>query len=243
MEKLLRFGNRWIRPSIRKLNEMREVIYDKDWLLNSRDIELYYMYRDLALNEKERGIIHRNNLRYDITVIPPLKLGCEYIKTMGHYHPLVPKTNISYPEIYEVLEGKAHYLLQKEKKGKILNVILIEAKKGDKIIIPPDYGHITINPSNKRLKMANFVSNKFSSIYEPIREMGGGAYFELIGKRFVRNENYKEIPKLERIKPINPVEMELKKADTIYKGFIKNPKILEFLNMPQNYSTALLSKL
>lgn len=234
MKNLIRFGKRWIKPDIRRLSEMKDVIYDKNWLLNSKDIDLYYMYRDLAINEKDKGIIHRNNLRYDITIIPPLKLGCEYVKTAGHYHPIVPKTNLSYPEIYEILEGKAHYLLQKEKNGKIRDVILIEAKKNDKIIIPPNYGHITINPSNKRLKMANFVSSKFSSIYEPVREMGGCAYFELTGKKFVKNENYGEIPELRKIRPINSSEIGLK--ENLYTSFLKNPKILEFLNIPQNYS-------
>lgn len=234
MKNLLRFGKRWIKPNIRRLSEMKDVIYDKNWLLNSKDIDLYYMYRDLAINEKDKGIIHRNNLRYDITIIPPLKLGCEYVKTAGHYHPIVPKTNLSYPEIYEVLEGKAHYLLQKEKNGKILDAILIKAKKNDKILIPPNYGHITINPSNKRLKMANFVSSEFSSIYKPIREMGGGAYFELINKRFVKNENYGEIPELRKIRPINYSGIGLK--ENLYTSFLKNPKILKFLNVPQNYS-------
>lgn len=236
MKNLLRFGERWIKPTIRRLSEMRNVVYDKDWLMNSKDINLYYMYRDIARNEKERMIIHRNNLRYDITIIPPLKLGCEYVKTTGHYHPVVSGTNLSYPEIYEVLDGNAHYLLQKAKNGRILDVVLVEAKKNEKIIIPPSYGHITINPSNRKLKMANFVSNRFLSIYEPIRKGGGGAYFELIGRRFVKNENYGEIPELRKIKPIDPSEIGLKRTDSLYTSIVKNPKILEFLNMPQNYS-------
>lgn len=236
MKNLLKFGKRWIKPSIRRLSEMREVVYDKTWLQRSNDIDLYYMYRDLAINENERRIIHRNNLRYDITIIPPLRLGCEYVKTAGHYHPQVTGTDVSYPEIYEVLEGKAHYLLQKVKDSRILDVILIEAKRNDKVIIPPNYGHITINPSNRRLKMANFVSSKFSSVYEPVREKKGGAYFELVGNRFVKNENYGKIPELRRIKAINPSEIRLKRTDNMYSSVVKNPKIPEFLNMPQNYS-------
>ena len=40
-------------------------------------------------------------------------LGSEYVKTVGHYHPPVPGTDVSYPEIYQVLDGSATYLLQK----------------------------------------------------------------------------------------------------------------------------------
>jgi|GEM_PF-2282682 glucose-6-phosphate isomerase len=40
-------------------------------------------------------------------------MGLEFVKTCGHYHPPVnPKLRYTYPEMYEVLEGDAHYLLQ-----------------------------------------------------------------------------------------------------------------------------------
>lgn len=94
-------------------------------------------------------------LRYDITVIPPAKFGKEYVKTAGHYHPKAPKSDVSYTEIYQVLEGSATYLLQKAgRKGRVLDVAVVEAEKGDIVFIPPDYGHITINRSDKVLKMA-----------------------------------------------------------------------------------------
>ena len=59
-------------PEIRHLNDMREVLYDKNFAKNSADIELYYMYRGLA---------EKDGLRYDITTIPPIFLGFEFTKT------------------------------------------------------------------------------------------------------------------------------------------------------------------
>ena len=53
-------------------------------------------------------------------------LGLEYTKTVGHYHPQIPGTDISYPEIYQVLEGSATYLLQKvehENEDVLLDVV------------------------------------------------------------------------------------------------------------------------
>ena len=73
--------------------------------------ELYFMYREVARRE-EREEIRRRGLRYDITVIKPGLLGSEYIKTAGHYHPFKPGTGLTYPEVYEVLYGRGHYLLQ-----------------------------------------------------------------------------------------------------------------------------------
>ncbi len=229
----LRFGDSLIEPQVRMLSDMKDVIYDQEWLRNSRDMELYYMYRDLALDENDREIMRRENLRYDITIIPPRILGKEYIKTMGHYHPPIQGTNFSYTEIYEVLEGRAHYLLQRLENGKITDVILIEVERGDKVIIPPNYGHITINPSKKELKMANLVSDKFSSIYEPIKEKKGGAYFELIDG-FKRNENYEYVPELRKVKARDLSEFGFERSEEIY-FMIRDQKKLEFLNKPQDH--------
>lgn len=231
----MKFDIDTVKPSVRKLSDMGEVIFDREWLKSVEDFELYFMYRDLALDE-DRKIIRRENLRYDITVIPAGNLGKEFVKTAGHYHPMVPKTNLSYPEIYQVLEGKAHYLLQKFEGGEITDVVLIEAEKNDLVIIPPNYGHTTINPSGNELKMANWVSRNFSSVYEPIREKKGAAYFELTDGKFIKNENYEKPPELREKKPIDPSLIGLEKGEDMYNLIRKSPEKLKFLNMPQDFS-------
>ena len=92
---------------------MRDVVYDRKWLEAAPDdLELYYMYRDLAKNKTDRRKIIENDLRYDITILAPVMLGKEFNKTVGHDHPIVPGTDITYPELYEVLKGEAIFLLQ-----------------------------------------------------------------------------------------------------------------------------------
>ncbi|MHC1624410.1 MAG: glucose-6-phosphate isomerase family protein, partial [Methermicoccaceae archaeon] len=115
-----------------------------------KKIEIYYMFRDLYLSRKDRDTLIDHNLRYDITIIPPAMLGCEYVKTAGHYHPNVPGTDVSYTELYEVLSGEGTYLLQRrqgEQDTELEDVIVVKASEGDKVLIPPGYGHITINAS------------------------------------------------------------------------------------------------
>ena len=46
-------------------------------------------------------------------------------------------------------------------------VILVKTTRGDKVIVPPNCGHVTINPSEKTLRMANWVCRSFESLYEP----------------------------------------------------------------------------
>ena len=174
------------KPDVRYLDDMRKVLYDKKWAKTAPNFELYYMYRGL---KKKKG------LRYDITIIPPKMLGKEFVKTKGHYH------IGSYGETYSVLRGKAIYLMQKEKRGKIIDAYYIKAKKGEHIVIPPHYAHITINPSlSEELKMANWVSEKCMSDYKKIEKKRGACYC-YTKSGWVKNKNYKRVPKLHFKRP------------------------------------------
>lgn len=231
MNNVLEFGAVTREPDIRHAKDMAEVIIDKSWLKKNEQAELYYMYRDLW-QEGDKEKIRAEGLRYDITVIPARTMGKEYVKTKGHYHPdAVP--GISYPEIYEVLEGKAHYLLQKKTSKEIDDVVLIKANAGEKALIPPNYGHITINPGNKDLKMANWVDRNFESIYEDILELGGGAYFELSNGKFVKNENYGKVPDLRTANPTEIPELGIVSGENMYE-LIDQPETLGFLSTPQD---------
>lgn len=228
----LRFGDVEREASVRRAADMADVIFDKDWFEKNKDAELYYMFRDLWRKE-DRETILRNRLRYDVTIIPPRKMGIEFVKTQGHYHPECC-SGITYPEIYEVQEGKAHFLLQKKEKGRIVDVVLIEAEAGDKVIIPPNYGHVTINPTEEPLKMANWVSREFTSLYQEFNFMGGAAYFELVDGRFIRNPRYGEVPELRFAKPFEILELGIVKGEEMYE-LIKKPENLAFLNHPERF--------
>lgn len=178
-------------PDIRRLYDLRSVLYDKSFTEKAENFDAYYMYR---------GIDKKDDLRYDITVIPFRMFGEEYPKTKGHYHPE------NYGEMYIVLEGKAIYLLQNKE---VSDVYKVEAEKGDVVIIPPHYGHITINPGKETLYMANWVSGDFSSEYGPILEKGGGAYF-YTENGWIRNENYKNLPLLRSEEPQKEEPKDLK---------------------------------
>ncbi len=235
METNLQFGTMRVKPNIRTLSDMRDVIYDRKWLSGAGNPDLYYMYRDLSLGRNDALIIKENGLRYDITVIPPFMLGCEFIKTAGHYHPLVPGTDTTYPEVYEVLSGEAHYVMQRPENegGVITDVILVKAKEGDKVIIPPGYGHLTINASNKILRMANWVARDFESMYSPVKEKGGGAYF-FLKDDILKNPGYDRVPELRIARPTNVRGVGLLKNREMY-GLVREMEKLAFLTEPQEY--------
>ena len=184
-------------PDVRYLDDMREVLFDKDFAKNSPNIPLYNMYR---------GLEEKNGLRYDITTVPAKMLGSEFIKTKGHYH------GGSYGEVYMVLEGTAIYLMQKrnpENENEILDAYFVEAHAGDVVIIPSFYGHITINPSEtENLKMANWVSEKCMSDYSLYVKLQGACYF-YTKAGWLKNENYKSVPVLRQEQPVKQLPEDL----------------------------------
>jgi len=220
-------------PSARTIGDMENVFAVRP-SNQDKDKELYYMYRDLCKTHGDRKWLERNHLRYDITRIPPGIINGEYTKTKGHYHPL-NENGVAYPEVYEVLSGYAYYLLQKRDHT---DVIVLPARKGDVVLIPPGYGHVTINPAKEDLLMANLVSNDFSSEYGEINEMHGAAYYYMKKEGWVFNEAYgKQIP-MHLILPKPMPELGLKEGRSLYE-MVGSLDTLEVMNHPEKFEDAI----
>lgn len=219
------YHGRKFRADIRTVADMEPVAYDREWIVRAdSNRPAYYMFRDVWKKPSDRELMRKSGIRYDITIIPPMRMGKEFVKTYGHGHPCPPGSRHSYPELYEVLEGEAHYLMQNSGK-KVDDVIVIKARKGDSVLVPPDYEHVTINPSGRTLKMANLVA-EFTSDYSRIKKMGGSAYFEVAGRKWVKNPAYGEVPDVSFIKPAKTF------GSDIYR-MIRIPGRLDFLCDPE----------
>lgn len=182
-----------IKPQIRYLNKMKEVLYDQKWAKNAPNFGVYYVYR---------GVKRRNGLRYDITIMPPRKLGKEFPKTKGHRH--LRKSQ----ELIQVLRGEAFYFAQKGEGKKVEEAYVIKAKKGDFVIVPAGYDHLTINPSSRELKMANWISEKAESTYSLFERLQGACYY-YTKQGWIKNKNYTKIPKLKIKKPLKSMPANL----------------------------------
>jgi glucose-6-phosphate isomerase len=216
-----------LKPDIRTFGQMKKVMFQSEPGLPNTPT--YFMYRDVVPELK------KNSIRYDVTVILPTPLGQEKNKTLGHYHPeAVP--GFSYTELYNVLSGEAHYLLQKKSTlGKLEDIIqleeaiLIKAKAGDAVVMPPNYGHITINPGPDMLVMANLVEANFSSDYHEYVEHRGGAYYEFANGKIIFNPTYGSVPKLK----LEKGTCESKFRPNILAAYYKKPENFEFLKDPR----------
>ena len=216
-------------PAVRTIEEMRPVLADPSCTCNG---PLYFMYRDLAKSDSDWRWLYAHNLRYDLTIIPPRDLCGEWVKTKGHYHPENP-AGVGYPEIYEVLEGQAHYLLQSRD---LRDIVMISASAGEVVIIPPGYGHVSINPSpDETLVMANIVSTAFESEYGEYEALHGAAYFELCSGELRKNARYPNVPPVRSVRPKSGHENHRILRGPLY-GLIGNAQALAFLNEPENYT-------
>jgi glucose-6-phosphate isomerase len=193
------------------------------------------MYRDCAKTASDRRWLHERDLRYDITVIPPRNLCGECVKTKGHYHPKNPQ-DVGYPEIYEVLDGEVWYLLQTRPPD---DVVLIAATAGDVVVIPPGYGHVSINPSPDRtLSMANIVSTAFESEYGDYEKLQGAAYYAMADGTLKKNPRYGTVPPARHARPASGRGSHRSCKGPIY-DLIGDEDALAFLNFPEQYAPAL----
>lgn len=197
--------------------------------------DLYYMYRYFE-KTKDKNTFEKADAEYDITVINTGKVGEEYIKTKGHYHALVPDTNMSYPEVYEVIEGKIEYLIQKRPNdNKETDVVIIKAEEGDKIIVPPNYGHVSINVGPDIAVSSNLQKRDLPAG----ADYGGFEYYK--GGAMYRTENgweenieYK-IKSIKYVVPKEKPEWGLTKNKSLYGSFIESPDKFKWLTKPQDF--------
>lgn len=181
-------------PDVRSLDDVRMVLADQEYARTAENVELYTMYRKLKVE---------NGLRYDITVIPPRMFGNEFVKTKGHIHAGF------YGEVYMVLEGEGIYFAQLGDEHEIKDVFAVHGKKGDVIIIPAGYGHVTINPGVGHLRTANWIAENDQGNFSMFEKNQGACYYYLAPGQWVKNEHYKNVPPLRFEEPLKEVPKDL----------------------------------
>ena len=195
----------------------------------------YFGVRYMERTEDQK-LMGDNQYEYDVTAFEPGLVGEEFVKTVGHYHSHVPGLDISYPEVYEVIEGEIEYLLQSEPdtEGKV-NVIFVQTVAGDKIVMPPNYGHISINVHDRRSVEANIQKRDLpkTSDYSLFKERVGGALYRTVDG-LEENPNY-QIESLRIVRPLEKPEWGLTRGKPLYTSMIEHLDKFHWLTKPQDY--------
>lgn len=230
-----------VAPGVRTLDQLKKVLMDPT--AASDRTEMYYMYRKVEAAE-DAAKMDPHNVRYDVTVIPPAKIGQELNKTAGHYHATEPGSKFAYPEVYEVIHGHALFLIQKlDEQGNLAHVYYLEAKAGDKVVYPPNYGHIIVNIGNEPIVTANWVADHFDSNYKDIEDRRGMAYY-VTGSgdgryTFIANPHYNNIPAIQELSTAGMAAFKIFHSGPMYASAIQHPDYLEFLTDPDKYAEKL----
>src|SRR3989338_2427078 len=209
---------------------------------------IYSVYHEIAcLADADK--IRQSGLRYDLTAIQAGTFEIqpgenEFLKTAGHYHPSI--RGVDYPEIYEVLEGKGRWIIQRYKTdpASIEEAYLIEAGPGEKICIPPRFGHVTINTEPEHLIIGNVIGESVGHDYDPFQKLKGACYRLLATRQYnmieiERNSHYQQIPDLVKLKPKK--DWFKGYGDPLYSLVAHSPDMLAFLAKPETYNPEFFS--
>lgn len=210
---------------------------------DEREEIVYWMFRNLGLRGNE-DMLKAHAVRYDLSVFRQHLFGQELMKTSGHYHPGIRRGGPSYPELYEVAYGTAIFLMQEvdsivagPDEVQVKNCIALECRQGEKAIMPPNFGHVTINPDpHKPLITTNWVGSDFNSVYEGCELCGGFAWQRTEDRGWIENPRYEcEIPKLRYARCADVPELGLEAGTGIYHVGVSNPELLAWQTRPQDF--------
>jgi glucose-6-phosphate isomerase, archaeal len=168
------------------------------------DLALYYMYNIIHAPEHIQIKLDCYHLTFSPVLLPPGKVGREFIKTNGHYHPPIPGSSYTYPEIYTQLYGKLFLFLQRRNPSAPEtpeDCVLLEMRPGVTITIPPGYAHVLINASDDLALMAGLYNVTFGPDYAEVERHRGLAYYILHGNDGIivePNPKYVDAPPLRR---------------------------------------------
>lgn len=204
----------------------------------------YDFYRNVIFPEDE-AYFQKYDFRHDLTVIMPGLLGSEYKKTSGHYHGYIPDSTYTYPEIYQVLSGTALFLLQKASDFQTVPTTAIKelkaliVKQGESIVIPPFYGHCSINVGDSPLVFSNLAVASCPLLYEPVQRTHGLSVYvtksSLNTLEFHVNPNYGSVPDAELLRPVESAAMGIDFSHSIYRMFLDAPDAYRYLYAPGAY--------
>jgi glucose-6-phosphate isomerase len=168
-----------VEPATRPAEQLRAVYRDRAAVDELARDGLYYMYDGIALPE-HRQLLERAGLRYDLTLLRAGDAGDEPIKTLGHYHTLDPD-GLPYPELYQVVHGRAHFVLQlaHAPKYRVEQVEVVEAQAGEVVLMAPGWGHVSINAGDGPLVMCNWIAASCATVPEPYLACNGAACYEV----------------------------------------------------------------
>lgn len=215
------------------------------------DEHYYDFYRDIVF-EKDRPLFQKYDFRYDITAIMPGTVNGECKKTSGHYHGYIEGQSYTYPEVYEVLRGECMFVLQKslnfdrDEEPQIDEIIAVRASAGQAIVIPPFYGHCSVNVGEGVMLFSNIAVVSCPMFYAPVkRKHGLAVYVTKVGNDvvLVPNPNYTDVPEPRIVRASHSPALGICPDESVYQSFVEAPDRFGYLLRPEKYIEEMMDML
>ena len=225
---------KWNEFAFPEYSDIRLFSKMKNLYENPEGIEDNYQMYFTAGRVAEKGALNAfksNGVTYEYTVIPAKDVNGECNKTHGHVHGINPKTGKRRIEAFEVLYGNGCFELFKETGLNEFECLIVLLEKGDKIIVPSDYFHLSINLStDKPFIFSDLIKDDVDTIYSHVKEKNGGPYRvfhdELGGIYYKLNSNWKDYQIKLKVISCKNLNWENPFNKTLYESFIEdNQKI------------------
>lgn len=219
-------------------SEIKHLAYDETEAAD--DEHCYTFYQDIW-REEDAPLFTQRRMTNGITVLMPGLMGYECRKNSGHYHGVQPGCTGTLPEIYEVLGGRAAFLMQQshdflEENGplKVERLRVFFLNPGEKLVIPPFTAHCVANVGEGPMAFGNLAA-PCPLHYEPIARMHGfGMYLLKINGQLtiVQNPRYRDLPRLEIGRAQECGELSIRFDTPLYQAFVSAPEKFDYLMNP-----------
>lgn len=179
------------------------------------------------------------NTIYGIVFFYPGCFNKEFVKSSGQFHPPHGTSQTATPEIYTVLSGTGYFLLQKARSPytDVTDAVLVQVNEGESFIVPPDYGHLQINPSQEPLIFSYVVMDGMQGVYEPYQKMQGAMYYVLDDseKPYRLNEKYASPVGLRVLQASDLNQHPLLQRPVTYHSVLSQLDELGFITRPDQF--------
>lgn len=207
----------------------------------------YDTYRAIA-HPIDEALYQEREMSYDITIIAPGTFNGECKKTSGHYHGWNPEHTNTFGEVYEVISGTAMFVLQKSpdfeenpEGAHIEDVVLVTVPAGKTLLVPPNYGHCSVNIGEGPLVFSNVAYKPCPVIYDSVKAHHGMAYYVFRGEdgkiEVRKNPAYEgtDVPEAKFATVHECPELGIDFSHGAYENFVANPDAFDHLPHPDPY--------
>jgi glucose-6-phosphate isomerase len=232
------------RLSVRRAADLAAVWRDAP--ASPQNPELYAAYWG-SLRAADEPAFRQHRLDHVYVLIHPGVYGGEYFKTQGHYHPPLDAASPGHPELYHVLAGRGLFLLQRAvpPHWQVQEAIVIDVTPDDVIVVPPNYGHLTVNYGEKPLVFEAFLADNLSPVTTPYRERRGGACYCLAtadGPQVIANPLYGPDLVVRRVKAPAWQRASATPEDAFYRSVVRQLERFTWLRDPAAFDAVRIAQ-